>query len=111
MNDYITREAAITAVKNFAKSKIDEGKHTVNIVDTAVDLVNDIEKIPEVKIPKRHGEWLNFFGDFSAAECSVCGELFDNISNEVSKGFYDLFCQEYKFCPACGARMDGKDDG
>lgn len=53
MNDYITRGAAITAVKNFVKSKINEGKHTVDIVDTAIDLVNEIEKIPKVKISSK----------------------------------------------------------
>lgn len=97
-------------MQEYLKIIQNEGKHTVDIVDSAVDLVNEIEKIPEVKIPKRHGKWLNFYGDFSAAECSVCGELFDNISNEVSKGLYDLFYLNYKFCPNCGARMDRKEE-
>lgn len=57
-----------------------------------------------------HGEWLNFYGDFSTAECSECGECYEvSPEEEPKKEFFNEFQQCYKFCPNCGARMDGKD--
>lgn len=44
--------------------------------------------------PERHGEWLHC--DDGLCECSECGEVAgDNF---------------YKFCPNCGAKMDGGDE-
>ena len=52
------------------------------------------------------GEWLNFYNDFSAAECSKCGELYDvSDTGENLKVLFDAFKKYYKFCPNCGALM------
>ena len=52
----------------------------------------------------RRGEWLNFYNDFSAAECSKCGELFEVSPDETPKEeFFKAFSGFYHFCPACGA--------
>ena len=60
----------------------------------------------------RHGEWLeteqpNGWTDVSCATCSVCGEDFvlgEMCMDDIRWGF--------KYCPNCGAKMDGgKDDG
>lgn len=53
-----------------------------------------IEHIPSVDAePVRHGEWLNRLnGMFQMGMCSVCGSV----------------CRDTgRFCPNCGARMDG----
>jgi Zn finger protein HypA/HybF involved in hydrogenase expression len=57
-----------------------------------------------------HGRWLNFVGDFSTAECSKCGEVYE-VSPDATpcEDYFNAFKQFYKYCPSCGALMDGKD--
>ena len=56
------------------------------------------------------GEWLNFYNDFSTAECSKCGELFEVSPDETPKEeFFKAFSGFYHFCPACGAAQNDKD--
>lgn len=67
-----------------------------------------IKKIPAADVaPVRHGQWLNFFGDFSTAECSLCSELYDVSDDDFAEEIFDWFMERYKFCPNCGAKMDG----
>ena len=55
------------------------------------------------------GEWMNFYNDFSTAECSKCGELFDvSDTDEKLKVLFDAFKKYYRFCPNCGAPMTDK---
>ena len=58
---------------------------------------------------EKHGKWLNFYGDYSVAECSVCGEVYDAIqpSEYNNPECWDIILREYLYCPKCGARMDG----
>ena len=59
---------------------------------------------------KRHGKWLDFYNNFSTAECSICGNCFETtIDGEISRVLFEGFKQAYKFCPNCGAKMDGKE--
>lgn len=58
--------------------------------------------------PVKHGEWLNFYGDYSDAECNCCGGVFEvTFDEEPNEKLFDLFKISYKYCPNCGARMDG----
>ncbi len=51
-------------------------------------------------------DWLNFYGEYSEAECSKCGDLFEVSPDEQPrKEYFDAFKQFYKFCPSCGAAM------
>ncbi len=61
--------------------------------------------------PVVHGKWLDFYKDFSTAECCKCGELFEVSSGrEAKKAFFELFKGFYKYCPNCGAKMDLEDE-
>ena len=61
--------------------------------------------------PVVHGEWLNFTGDFSTAECNQCGELCEVSPDEKPcEDFFSAFKKFYKFCPNCGAKMDAKSE-
>lgn len=53
--------------------------------------------------PVVHGRWVysRTESEFSVSKCSVCRKERFAISEVVTKG---------KFCPSCGALMDGKDD-
>lgn len=45
-----------------------------------------------------HGKWLEA-DDGDGIVCSVCGEDFCVLTNETER---------FKYCPNCGARMDGE---
>ena len=74
--------------------------------------VSDIEAAPAADVaPVVHGEWLNFTGDFSTAECNQCGELYEVSPDEKPcEDFFSAFKKFYKFCPNCGAKMDKEDE-
>ena len=67
-----------------------------------------INQFPTADVaPVVHGEWLNFTGDFSTAECDQCGELYEVSPDEKPcEDYFGAFKQFYKFCPNCGAKMD-----
>ena len=57
--------------------------------------------------PVKHGRWLNFYGNYSTAECSCCGSCFEvTFDEEANAALWAGFLEFYKFCPNCGARMD-----
>lgn len=61
--------------------------------------------------PVAHGEWLNFYGNFETAECSICSEQFDiTYGEESSSELFAEFKKAYRYCPSCGAKMDGETD-
>ena len=60
---------------------------------------------------ERHGKWLDAMGDGTLAECSVCGEVFEAVDESESEDIaelWDCYVYSYRYCPNCGARMDGK---
>ena len=71
-----------------------------------------INQFPAADVaPVVHGEWLNFTGDFSTAECNQCGELYEVSPDEKPcEDFFSAFKKFYKFCPNCGAKMDKEDE-
>lgn len=58
--------------------------------------------------PVVHGHWIPI-SDGAWAECSECGEAYD-VSDNGGMAAFKLFCDCYKSCPNCGAKMDGGAD-
>lgn len=72
------------------------------------DIISDI---PAADVaPVVHGKWLNFYGDFTCAECSKCGAIYDVVDVKPSGEIFGEFEKEYKFCPNCGAKVDLEED-
>ena len=101
MDEYIKREDAIDAV-------LDVYCDTPDIDLSCEKFEAAILKIPAADVaPVRHGEWLNFYGDFSTAECELCAELYEVSPDESpQKEYFDAFKEFYRYCPNCGAKMD-----
>lgn len=102
MDDYIRREAAKAQIRK-AYTRI-EDRVAINCV------INDV---PAADVaPVRHGRWIEAeqpcgWCEEVCAECSVCGE--DFVLGEYSMA--DLKSL-FRYCPNCGAKMDGgADDG
>ena len=73
------------------------------------------EAIKAIKTPdeggEKRGKWLDIYGNYSLAKCSVCGEVYDAIqpSEYNNPECWDIILREYRYCPKCGAKMDGKE--
>ena len=89
MADYISREAALEAIKRQFLDTAD-----ARDIPLSSALV-DVDAIPSADV-ERHGRWEVYVISMLDGEdirCSECG-----------KGFCD---PSWAFCPHCGARMDG----
>lgn len=107
MDDYIERKAAIELLHYYAD-------------ETCSAVVSDFEAIPAADIdrptasqfkrmaaqmdyaPVVHGKWIPAVIDGTWSVCSKCSDNGRAISCK-------LFRQRYKYCPHCGAKMDGED--
>lgn len=68
--------------------------------------INDMPTI-EAK-PVRHGRWLPVESahDTRIAKCSICGFWQKSNGNDKT-GNYHIHKAVYRYCAACGAKMDG----
>ena len=105
MAEYIEREALIAHIKDVPTWLIhgadDNGmygiptKYPDGMFDAA-DVVSSIENAPAADVaPVVHAKW-EFDKLWYHLNCSNC------------RGFVQGNCDDYKFCPNCGARMDGE---
>ena len=93
-DEYISREAAIGAVKH-AWAKGLEPSQYIEILPAA-----DVAEVV-------YGEWLRADEDWNSLttiRCSLCGEEWCFETDD------DVSLLNYKYCPNCGAKMDGGND-
>ena len=103
---YIEREALREELRNCCIVAFDEKSGEPYVIDIP-QLLRRTTVSADVA-PVVHGEWLNFNGDFSTAECDKCGELYEVSPDEKPcEDFFSAFKKFYKFCPNCGCKMYG----
>lgn len=94
MSEYIDREKVILVVRHAWAKGLEPTQY--------------IEQIPAANVaPVVHGRWLNFYNDFTVAECDQCASQFEvTFDGEANGALWNGFKQFYKYCPNCGAKME-----
>lgn len=76
--------------------KVEEYDETGEFISYLAVPVEAIEESPTIEAePVRHGEWL---ATSWRTKCSLCG---------FAGSIYDQPVNPFKYCPHCGAKMDG----
>lgn len=83
MTEYIKREDALRAVKHAWAKGIEPSEYIEGI--EAADVA-----------PVRHGQWKQVSKANRAVKCTACGFTTDSARARM-----------YRYCPDCGAKMDG----
>lgn len=96
MGDLIERKTIIEAVKNYGKDAISAGRKRLDPADDIVELCNTLAALTAVDaVPVVHGRWLsNGLPESMLCLCSECN--------------YNVAARSYRYCPICGAKMDGE---
>lgn len=67
-------------------------------------LMEYVEWLPAADVaPVVHGKWAPSEENPGFLVCSACGDCY--VVDEWADG------KKWRYCPACGAKMDGKDEG
>ena len=105
MTDYIKRTDAVKIAEKYGLANGSAlGRHT-GLADC---IARDISGLPAADVAEVvHGEWLRSDDDWNSLttiQCSLCSEeWFFETDDDVS-------LLNYKYCPNCGAKMDGGND-
>ncbi len=107
MTEYIERKALVHHLENC----IDEVNNTNGYTEDFKTCLRLVKNLPAADVEEvKHGKWLNFYNDFSVAECSECADMFEvSPDEEPKKEFLEAFKEFYHYCPNCGAKMDLED--
>jgi rubrerythrin len=90
MNDSISRQASIDAVKRLSLGETDATRLAMRIEDY-------LERFASAQPDRKKGQWILVSDGYTdCVKCDKCGEVFD---------------VEKNFCPNCGADMRGEQDG
>ena len=107
MNDLISRQAAIDAVKKntfrltFAEEQNCEGHVAWSAEAVYSDVMEgELLALPSAQPERKKGKWINrslniLYPEWERYTCSVCGE----------------HSNRYDYCPNCGAKMDEEIEG
>lgn len=101
MAEYIEREA----VEKFIMDGLNNSDVYERFGHDAIKIIAEVHYMPAADVaPVRHGRWLRSDDDWDSLtliRCSICGEewCFEMID--------DVTLLNYKYCPNCGAKMDG----
>lgn len=88
MNDLISRQAAIDAIKRY------ESADNYDLNNGLILAMNAVEDAPTID-PVKHGTWIEYPIADEMNKCSECGVLRFGESN---------------YCPNCGAKMEGSEE-
>ena len=106
MAEYINREAIMKfPIRKDHCDKEHANEHFINGIESVLEYV---ENLPSADVaPVRHGRWVDKqliksfkHTNIPVVECSACGIDFCDIINN----HYFM----YKYCPNCGAKMEGE---
>lgn len=102
MTDYIKRTDAVKIAEKYGLANGSVlGRHT-GLADC---IAIDISELPAADVAEvMHGEWLRSDDDWNSLttiQCSICGEEWCFETDD------DVSLLNYKYCPNCGAKMDG----
>lgn len=91
MTDYIERNELIKNLKYFAPEHYS-------------DLLNNlIMKQPAADVePVKHGHWIREYLSYGVS-CYIC-----SVCKSRNLGEDEIYFEHNKFCPVCGAKMDGE---
>ena len=104
MSDLISREALLDVIE---KQKSDNDAYCRMCIDSMKEIIEEQPTVEAVQVV--HGEWLDFYGVYSTAECDQCAECYEvSPYSEPKKEYFEAFKQCYNFCPNCGADMRKK---
>ena len=94
MSDYIDKQAALEAIENTPVKSIDAEKGLL-ILSGLGNACDIIEAMPAADVaPVVHARWENYSP--VTIKCSRCGHV-----------IHDWRYSECKYCPNCGAKMNG----
>lgn len=98
MSEYVKRDAAIKVIQDYGKGAISDGMTALGPVDDIVALARAMERLDAADVaPVVHGRWVsNGIPDSILSGCSACG--------------FSCGASSFRYCPNCGARMNGRDD-
>jgi len=108
VNDTISRQAAIDALLELVEARrtwisTEDARKEINGIDASMCAIHDLPSA------ERRGRWINGNeGNWNAVivpKCSICGETFYEMNVNIN-GEYT-----YNYCPNCGAKMDGGQNG
>lgn len=98
MAEYIEREKVLNALSVF-NDRVHGNEHFLNGIETAKEIVGGASSADVA--PVVHGEWTAEGNDEKGNywdECTACRK---------SVWFPPFVKNDYKYCPHCGAKMDG----
>lgn len=90
-------------VKEIAEKALDEYEYKGKTIRELADLLINGDAVEVV-----HGHW--YVSEYEYLNCSVCGEEMYTGCNSTKEA--QLLKEHWKkFCPNCGAKMDGEGNG
>ena len=104
MAEYIEKATLLNRVIIPSICSCVQGPNAERLKKFCIDTVNNVSAADVA--PVVHGKWLNFYNDFSCAECDRCGTTFEVTDNESDEELWNEFKLSYNYCPNCGAKMD-----
>ncbi len=119
MSDLVSRQAALEAVHSTIFDFFDMDKDDSDSPMTESDkrllelnkaVTTAIRKLPNIDVPARKvGKWTNDRVAYGIYKCTACEGLC-RVASWANCFSEEQMYKEFKFCPNCGAMMDGGEE-